>query len=261
MKLCLVTFYALLSFYGISQVLDKAQGHLKFVHANTGLTLRDAPSTQAKQLERIEYGTELIILSYSETKKTIKGLSGKWAEVSIDKQRGYVFDAYLSQFPIVHSDVHHPDLCEYIFTSGDYIEGEKNFEINDDEAHVKTVFEQGEYSFHGDECDSEESLDLKNIGVQEAYVVFSGFIPTYGNVDFSKQNFEWNKEDGVWVYNFDLNGEEFTHWYHVTYTRNKQDEFDYMEVYFDWEGGGGSLKIIENKKIDGVTVKKYYGCH
>lgn len=243
------------------QVLDGAQQTNMFVHANKGLSFRAAPSPNADKIETLSYGTEVVIAEYIGEPIEINGFTGRWTKLYIDKQEGYVFDAYLSDWPVVITEDFHPHLSDYIYAMGDWLDGDKTCTIDDNTLTAKSTFEQGDYQFTGDECDADETLNLKDISVQEAYIIFSGFIPSYGGFSFTRNNFTWDQADGVFMYDFTNNDDQFSRWYHVTCTRDEQDEFDYIEVYFDWEGGGGWLKITENAAINGVVVKKYYGCH
>lgn len=261
MKLLVILTVILICPTVFAQVLDEAHVDRRFVHASKGLSFRSGPDAAAEKLETLKYGTELKIVGFTDDEIEINGLKGRWAKVFIDKQEGYVFEAYLSKLPAVKVEDFHPHLCDYIYVIGDLIDGDKTCTINDNVAQVHSVFEQGEYRFKGDECDSEETLDLKDISVQEAYIIFSGFIPTYGGINFSKSNFKWSDSQNFFENDFYKTDDVFSHWYHVSFAKNGQDQFNYIEVYFEWEGGGGSLKIVENKKNEGVTVKKYYGCH
>ena len=87
-----------------------------------------------------------------------------------------MFDAYLSDWPVVKLDDYDPDLKDYMYAVGVLTKGDKKFKISDAPYMSKQAeFDIGDYTFYGDECNSDEKLQLKGMNVQEAYVVFSGF--------------------------------------------------------------------------------------
>ncbi|HMP92878.1 MAG TPA: SH3 domain-containing protein [Phnomibacter sp.] len=81
----------------VMTVAAAAQAVTMFAAAKSGLSLRDAPSTQGKVLTRVPLGTKLNLLEYDYQSELIntEGFKSYWAKVKVGTQTGYVVSAYL----------------------------------------------------------------------------------------------------------------------------------------------------------------------
>lgn len=87
-----------------SQGNTEPQQEAKTVIAFSGLKLRTAPNMDSKVLKVIPFAEKLIVESYGSTLLSIEWLEGRWAKVSYEGRKGYVFDAFLTSLPIPFND-------------------------------------------------------------------------------------------------------------------------------------------------------------
>lgn len=75
------------------------------VVAFSGLNLRDSPSRGGERLLTVPTGEQVTVVQTLYADKahadTFEGLAGHWVHIRYERTEGYVFDAYLSQFPII----------------------------------------------------------------------------------------------------------------------------------------------------------------
>jgi SH3 domain-containing protein len=78
-----------------------AQENVQYVAIKTGLNIREKPDAAAKVLDKIPYGTRLVLLENNEASKPIQteGLQGMWRKVKYNDKTGYIVDSYLFAFP------------------------------------------------------------------------------------------------------------------------------------------------------------------
>lgn len=78
-----------------------AQPTAFYVAARTGLSIRETPDPAARVLDKIPYGTRVLLLPQEDGKKTIvtEGMTGYWEKVTYNKKTGYIVGSYLFPFP------------------------------------------------------------------------------------------------------------------------------------------------------------------
>lgn len=79
------------------------EGTQLYVVANSGLTLRTAPSLSAESLGVIEFGSSVEVLNQPDSIQhydKMNWVEGKWLYVECDGVTGYMFDGYLSDLPM-----------------------------------------------------------------------------------------------------------------------------------------------------------------
>ncbi|MBT8234326.1 MAG: SH3 domain-containing protein [Saprospiraceae bacterium] len=70
------------------------------VIAFSGLKIRATPGVDGKVLDVVAFGEKVEILEDSEITQTIEWLKGKWIKVAYHNVEGYVFDGFVTKFPI-----------------------------------------------------------------------------------------------------------------------------------------------------------------
>ena len=108
MKL-LITILLILNF-GIANSQNYKIGDSLFVNANGGLNLRQEANAKSKIISLLSFGEKVFIKSKinPEKSKRIGLMEGNWVEIRTGKFEGFVFDAYLSKFPVINSN-HYKD--------------------------------------------------------------------------------------------------------------------------------------------------------
>jgi len=78
-----------------------AQNRSLWVAAKSGLSIREKPSTTAKVLDKIPYGTKITLLNTEEESVSIitEGLQGYWEKVNYNNKTGYIVSSYLLPLP------------------------------------------------------------------------------------------------------------------------------------------------------------------
>jgi hypothetical protein len=77
-----------------------------YVTAPSGLNMRTSPDTEGRVIYYLEYGDYVTITEYESTSHTqrIDWIDGNWVKVNYEGVEGYVFDGYLSTFPVPKYD-------------------------------------------------------------------------------------------------------------------------------------------------------------
>jgi Bacterial SH3 domain len=72
-----------------------------YVAAKSGLSIREKPEAGSKVLDKIPYGTKIIMLDLGEERKSIttEGIKGYWGKVKYNNKTGYIVDSYLFPWP------------------------------------------------------------------------------------------------------------------------------------------------------------------
>jgi hypothetical protein len=79
-------------------------GGQAYVHALSGLRLRDSASETGAVVATIPYGEKIKILSNESRIDTLYGLQGSWSKVEWNQKSGYVFNGFLSRYPLLKKD-------------------------------------------------------------------------------------------------------------------------------------------------------------
>ena len=92
----LIFFLCLISFLS-----GHTQTRSLWVAAKSGLSIREKPSTTAKVLEKIPYGTKITLLNSEEESVSVitESLQGYWEKVSFNNKTGYIVSSYLLPLP------------------------------------------------------------------------------------------------------------------------------------------------------------------
>lgn len=90
----------LLSFFLFSE-WAVAQQQSFWVAAKSGLSIREKPSTTAKVLDKIPYGTKITLINTEEETVSVitEGMQGYWEKVSYNNKTGYIVNSYLLPLP------------------------------------------------------------------------------------------------------------------------------------------------------------------
>jgi hypothetical protein len=77
-----------------------AQESSMYVSAKAGLSIREKPDVNAKVLDKIPYGTNVVLKESSEEAKRVstEGLTGYWKKVTYNNKTGYIVDTYLFHY-------------------------------------------------------------------------------------------------------------------------------------------------------------------
>ena len=86
----------LIPVFGFSQ-----QSGSMYVAARTGLSIREKPQAEAKVLDKIPYGTKIVLIPSDQEMNTIivEGMKGYWQKVKYNNKTGYIIDSYLFPSP------------------------------------------------------------------------------------------------------------------------------------------------------------------
>lgn len=78
------------------------KGTIVYVHADTGLYLRDKPGTSTNKLFKIPYGDPVVVMSPPDARHrvSVDNIAGVWLHLKHKITEGYAFSGYLSRFPV-----------------------------------------------------------------------------------------------------------------------------------------------------------------
>ncbi|MCR9142716.1 MAG: SH3 domain-containing protein [bacterium] len=74
--------------------------YTRWVSAQAGLLIREAPSTDAGKRGVIAYGESVAVLFVTDLEETIQGVRGRWNRIAHKGVKGYVFGGYLNTQPL-----------------------------------------------------------------------------------------------------------------------------------------------------------------
>jgi hypothetical protein len=69
----------------------------RWITADAGLNMRDAPNLNAKKIGLIPYGEQVLLIEETGNPITISGATGKWSKIKWKGKMGWVFGAYLAR--------------------------------------------------------------------------------------------------------------------------------------------------------------------
>ena len=177
------------------------------VMALSGLKMRDLPSLKGKKILTIPYNGEVEVIATGFGALKVKELEdfyieGEWVQVSYNGKEGYVFDGYLTQFPVPDENVKmdydkYDSKFEYYFNTKLIQKGDKfnlikhNWECKNENGcfcGYSKEYEQGLfYSYRScDEKNSIEIIEIDNISMSEAYFILRALeLNKYDNSDYN----------------------------------------------------------------------------
>ncbi len=130
----------------------------------SSLNMRTSPSIKAKVIRSIPYGARVRVLSKTRNRYLSNGIKGYWVEVLYKNKVGYIFDGYLTRFPVPHkscktieqyANKHLTRIAKPKYTKNGVIHRYKG---------AKIIIESGhEYGF--------EMLIIKGMSLEEAYLI------------------------------------------------------------------------------------------
>jgi hypothetical protein len=150
------------------------------VLAQSGLKLRTAP-VNGHTIQVIPYGAELTVVDseeYNCSAETIEWISGKWIQVSYNGETGYVFDGFLSDFPIPEYDFELNQIdMGLIYPLESWVEyrlvetGQKMDTLVNDLGGLKTIqhFTDGKWMKEDINNIHKVELHLVNVRIMDAY--------------------------------------------------------------------------------------------
>ncbi len=172
----------------------------------SSLNMRNSPSIKAKIIRSIPYGARVRVLSKTRNRYLSNGIKGYWVEVLYKNKAGYIFDGYLTRFPVPHKTC--KSLKQYVNKGFTKIDN-KPIKIIDPykstDSHyskymqrykgAKLIVEEGyEYGY--------EILIIKGISLEEAYLIaklsYSNSI-LYINKAIKKSSFSLNSKGEVYI--------------------------------------------------------------
>jgi uncharacterized protein YgiM (DUF1202 family) len=68
----------------------------RWVTADVGLNMRDAPNLNAKKIGLIPYGEQVLLVEETGNRITISGATGKWSKITWKGKTGWVFGGFLA---------------------------------------------------------------------------------------------------------------------------------------------------------------------
>ncbi len=89
------------------------------VFAKIGLNLRMKDNPYSKKITKLDFGQEVIIAEKNSKSDTIDSRPGSWVKIkTAENQIGYVFDGYLSKFPIPSNEqISNNDFHKYLLSN------------------------------------------------------------------------------------------------------------------------------------------------
>jgi len=264
MKLIQHTFllFIVLAFSPLSGISQKYKE--LYCHARSGLSMRSVADLNAEKDTLVRYGESVFLIKTMDSTFMVNGLKGNWLKVKYADKLGYVFSAYLNEFPIKVKEGKHVYLKDYAFENLRKTDGDKNFEMTDYlEDSKEAIFGNNRYQCTaGGYCDLDERLYLENISVQDAMVMFTAYLMDYNDYKFKRKRFSYDKEFKEYQYSFikKAKGEGFNQDYYMAYKLDSKGDYKRMTVGFDWEGGGGTV-IISKWSETIVCIEHSYSCH
>jgi len=91
-KIIIFIFYMFINIFFIY-----SSDNSRWVTADVGLRMREAPDLNSKKITTIPYNEEVIFLEETGDKFTISGVTGKWTKVKWEDKTGWVFGGFLSK--------------------------------------------------------------------------------------------------------------------------------------------------------------------
>lgn len=128
LKLTLVTVLMLLFYvqmWAVDQQPPFSSGEQIEVVSPSGLTLRTLPNKNSKSLGVIPFGETVLVLNQDSSllSETINYVEGNWIKIDFEGEEGYVFDGFLSVFPLPEYDFEHTTLdMDLIYPLETYVE-------------------------------------------------------------------------------------------------------------------------------------------
>lgn len=199
------------------------KGDTPFVWAKSGLKLRAAPNLEAESIKIIEFGAPVVTTHFKgfdnntprveiiedhyvllEGKKGSFKLRGYWVEVNHGKEKGYVFDAYLSKWSPSQAELKQDgseNLIHYIKQSRSILKESGNREIAEGR---KIIFQDGsllrdEYIEGGYQM----RLSIPDISFEEIYLIFRHFDPYAVRISQNgHESFEIHQDTGGYTVKF-----------------------------------------------------------
>lgn len=230
------------------------------VFARSGLSLRSAPSLESERIHTIKNGETVTTMTEMHSIDTINGLYGNWVKVQHLDTFGYVFDAYLSDYPSVNSQMRYSNLKDYIFVNFEQISGSPRFVIENNRYDKSAEFEGVSYKLTGQDCNFTETLLCADLSVQEAFIIFSSLNTYFPLNSLDKKNFRRstkNKSGFSKYWSIDHGGFSTDHT--ASYTLDKNGSLNSLSIFYEYEGGSGHLKFKKSGET-AVTVELSIYC-
>lgn len=200
-----------------------------WVFAPSGLNMRSGPSSSASKVMTVNLGTKVEVLAPASSQNlTVDGLKGGMAKVKVGTKEGYMFDAYLSPWPI-------PDDPYNIKAYRDLI---RNYGL-------AVSYEQHYYDYDG-YYSEEEGLHTENDDWQEAFIIAKQLgVPATFDFPKAKPGDQTipnpNKASHVWSDELVVRCDNAGKFTEILYYRRQ-------------EGGGSSTSIKKNENSGGLVI-------
>lgn len=207
-------------------------GDTLYVWAKSGLNFRLKPELKAKKVATIPYGTPLIALRNSNSCMNAKSvrvvrsmivhyekmpslhLEGRWLEVTYNKQKGYVFDGFLSRLPTLILDDENAAAIE---SFNDY--AKRVFGLLKEETRKNQDNEFGPVTstYHSNVIHKNygyyENIVLGSSSMNEAYLLFNVLFDFEQLSNDSESEMDQHcriieKKEQVWLFSFDEFGSQ-----------------------------------------------------
>ncbi len=198
-----------------------------YVHAPSGLNMRESSNTSSKKLATIPLGTKVEFLSDDSFNYiTVDNLSGKMIKVKANGKTGYMFSGYLLPYPVPNTD---GKVEEYVFKLRN--------------AQVSYTYEEHKYDNDG-HVSYHEVFYLNQDDYQGAWVVAQRLFKIPKTMKFPDPNS--TKADETIE-----NPKPQTHaWSDEMHIKRDNGKIIYLSYYLRSEGGGWSVNIEPGRKED-----------
>ncbi|MCI4670957.1 MAG: SH3 domain-containing protein [Bacteroidia bacterium] len=116
----LITLIAFsLATFAFAQVHDVERSDVLYVHAQSGLKLRETPGSDGKLITSMPYGAKVKFINWTNSSLKVKDFGGYefsegWVEIEYKGKRGYAFKGYLSALKPILSDQKNYWIRQYI---------------------------------------------------------------------------------------------------------------------------------------------------
>ncbi|MEO0468203.1 MAG: hypothetical protein AAF206_01180 [Bacteroidota bacterium] len=225
------SFIFLLSLLIFTTGLLAKEAGTYYVFAPSGLNMRATDQSGAKVLAKVPYGSKIELLSPAKTTDlTVDGLTAGMGKVRYEGQVGYMFEGYLSRFPIPGKNA---KLEDYVYKVRPLVNGIVYYE-----EHSKDY--DGYFT-------QEEAITVSGKDWHEAFLLGKNLFNMPAGLHFPDPNHKGkvenpDKPEYAW-------SDELT----ATYSE-KDGRLIEISYYYRAEGGGSSITISYNEEDQGMRI-------
>ncbi|MCB1178509.1 MAG: SH3 domain-containing protein [Leptospiraceae bacterium] len=196
-----------------------AEGDSLYIHAVTGLKMRENPSEKSKVINSFPYGAKVEKIETSQIISNISGFTDYWIKVKSKNKIGYMYGGFLSRLPTPKNNESESSIKEYLKINKIKF---KLQESSTDEAVITTLIKLNKYS------------------IEEIFLIYKKLL-----VDFSEKiNSNSSKEN----FSFKIKPELPPNLLAYKIEREKSGKWKSFEIKIEWGASGSTLDIEVKKK-------------